>query len=85
METGFDRSSPSSTAVDMIARNSRYTFATVSDDRPALDVIATPEIGLDRRQPGSSFGLLRLSDGGLDRSGKLPMTRHFTWSSGGSG
>jgi hypothetical protein len=36
METGLDRSGPSSTAVDMIVRNSRYTFATVFDDRPAL-------------------------------------------------
>ena len=36
METGLDRSSPSSTAVDMIVRNSRYTLATVFEDRPAL-------------------------------------------------
>lgn len=36
MLTGFTRSRPSSTAVDMIVRNRRYTFATVFGARWVL-------------------------------------------------
>ena len=36
MLTGFERNSPSSTAVDMTVRNSRYTFAVVFGLSPDL-------------------------------------------------
>ena len=47
MATGLVRSKPSSTAVDMIVRNSRYTLATVFDDSPALCIRPCHERTLD--------------------------------------
>jgi hypothetical protein len=69
MLTGFERNNPSSTAVDMMIRNSRYTFAVafgLSPDLTSRPCHARTALGeIDRSSARSNVRVMCLSWGDL--------------------